>query len=170
VEQTVFNNPYAQHSEIDLLTATPLQLTVALYEGAMDCVRDARRYLASGEVMERSRAIGKAMNIVVELQASLDMENGGEFSQRLASLYQYIQKRLLEAQAQKSDAALEEVLGLLMTMAGGWRGAAAELARVEQEAAPVEVQPEPVPAFAGSSFAYGYGEAAQAYGSHSYSF
>ena len=166
----MIDNPYAQHTEIDLLGATPLQLTVALYEGAMQNVRDARRYLASGEIVERGRAIGKAMDIVVELQSSLDMEHGGEFAQRLASLYAYVQNRLLEAHAKKSEEALQEVLALLATMAGGWRGAATELARAEQGAAAIAPQNEPEPAYAAASCSYGYAEAVPAYGAHSYSF
>jgi len=166
----VIDNPYAQHTEIDLLGASPMQLTVALYEGAMQNVRDARRYLATGEIVERGRSIGKAMDIVVELQSSLDMQRGGEFAQRLASLYAYVQNRLLEAHVKKSEAALQEVLSLLGTMAGGWRSAAAELARAEQGLAAAASQSEPEPAYAVASCAYGYAEAMPAYGSHSYSF
>ena len=59
---------------------------------------------------------------MIELATSLDHERGGEISQRLALLYDYIQRRLLEANLQQSDAPLAEVLGLLSTLSEAWAG------------------------------------------------
>jgi flagellar protein FliS len=52
----------------------------------------------------------------------LDHERGGEISQRLGLLYDYMQRRLLEANMQQSDAPLAEVLGLLSTLSEAWEG------------------------------------------------
>jgi flagellar protein FliS len=168
----VYNNPYAESAESSLLGADPMQLVVALYEGAMDRVRDARHYLASGDVMARGRAITKAAEIITELVQSLDKEKGGELATQLQALYGYIHNRLLEAHWKKSDVILVEVLDLLTTMTSGWRGAAAQLANVEISASEAQAETsarEEVPAYAGA-YSYGAVETASNYSAHSYSF
>ena len=54
------------------------------------------------------------------MPTALDHERGGEISQRLALLYDYMQRRLLEANMQQSDAPLADVLGLLSTLSEAW--------------------------------------------------
>lgn len=103
-----------------------------LYRGALGAVRDARRFLAEGHIAERSRSISKAYEIVVELHAALDRQGGGEISSRLAALYDYLLRRLLEANTKQSDAVLADVFGLLSTLSEAW-----EHTRLEPEPAPV---------------------------------
>jgi flagellar protein FliS len=88
----------------------------------MDSVRNARHHLRSGEIRERSNAISKACEILFELGRSLDFERGGQISQRLGLLYDYMQRRLIEANCQQADVPLAEVLSLLVTLTEGWEG------------------------------------------------
>jgi flagellar protein FliS len=106
--------------ESRVLSATPLELVQLLYQGAIRAVQDARQYLEEGAIAPRSRAISKAHAILTELRHSLNRNEGGELAARLAALYDYMQRRLLEANCQKTDPPLCEVLGLLTTMAEGW--------------------------------------------------
>jgi flagellar protein FliS len=108
--------------ESRVLTADPIELVNLLYQACTEAVRGARHHLAEGRILERSREINKAYEIVVELATSLDHERGGEISQRLALLYDYMQRRLLEANIQQNDAPLAEVLGLLSTLSEAWAG------------------------------------------------
>jgi flagellar protein FliS len=108
--------------ESRVLTADPIELVNLLYQACTEAVRGARRSLAEGRIAERSREINRAYEIVIELSSSLDHERGGEISQRLALLYDYIQRRLLEANIQQSDSPLAEVLGLLSTLSEAWAG------------------------------------------------
>ena len=123
--------------ESRILSANPVELIRLLYQACIDSVREARRYLAEGDIPSRSRAISKACDILMELAGSLDQENGGEIGQRLLRLYEYMQRRLVEANFRQSDAALVEVLGLMTTLSEGWDGVKAP---VEQSYAmpPVE--------------------------------
>ena len=105
-----------------VLTADPIELVNLLYQACTEAVRGARRHLAEGRIAERSREINKAYEIVVELGTSLDHERGGEISQRLALLYDYMLRRLLDANMQQTDAPLAEVLGLLSTLSEAWAG------------------------------------------------
>lgn len=108
--------------ESSILSAEPVELIRLLYRACTTEVREARRHLAAGDIMARTRSISKACEILMELTGSLDHENGGEISQRLMGLYDYIQRRLIEANFRQSEAPLAEVLGLLSTLAEAWDG------------------------------------------------
>jgi flagellar protein FliS len=137
----MWNNTQDAYLECRVLTADPIELVNLLYQGAMQAVREARVHLAEGRIAERSREITKACQIVIELATALDHERGGEISQRLALLYDYMHRRLLEANMQQSDAPLADVLGLLSTLSEAW----AEI-RTPAEKPAVEIgRPEPVP-------------------------
>lgn len=109
-----------------ILSADPLELVRLLYQGCTDAVREARRCLSEGEVAGRSRWVSKATDILTELIASLDRQRGGEIAGRLALLYDYMQRRLLDAHLQQADQPLAEVLGLLITLGEAWSGVQAQ--------------------------------------------
>ena len=115
-----------------VLSADPTELVRLLYQTGLEAVRDARRHLANGEIVARSRAISKASAVLLELVGSLDLERGGEIAGRLGRLYDYMLRRLTEANFQQSDAPLAEVLSLMATLAEAWNG----------------IRPEPQPASA----------------------
>ena len=108
--------------ESRIMSADPLELVNLLYQGALDSVHDARRFLAEGDIPARSKAIVKVTDILTELEASLNHQAGGSISRRLAELYQYMRLRLLEANIRRDDAILAEIQSLLATMAEAWRG------------------------------------------------
>ena len=117
-----------------ILSADPLELVRLLYQGCSDAVREARRSLAEGEIASRSRWVSKASDILTELIGSLDRQRGGEIGERLALLYDYMQRRLLEAHLRQADEPLAEVLGLLVTLGEAWAG-------VQAQARPPVVEP-----------------------------
>ena len=98
------------------------------YEGAIEAVRESRVHVAEKRIQERSRAITRAQLIIGELQQSLDFDRGGELSQQLSRLYDYMQRRLIDANFQQAEAPLAEVEKLLETVLESWR----ELANQEK--------------------------------------
>ena len=118
----MWNSGHDAYLESRVLAADPVELVSLLYHAGTQAVQGARRYLAAGQIAERSQAINRACAIVTELTNSLDHERGGEISQRLALLYDYMGRRLLEANMQQSDAPLADVLGLLTTLSEAWAG------------------------------------------------
>ena len=104
-----------------ILSADPVELVRILYDAAVDAVQAARRHLAAGHIATRSTAISKAVEILAELTASLHPERAPQVSQRLAELYDYMQRRLLAANFEQADAPLAEVLQLLQTLAEAWK-------------------------------------------------
>jgi flagellar protein FliS len=129
----MWNGAHDAYLENRILSAEPLELVRLLYQAAIAAVREARERLTGGEIAARSRAISKACEIIIELNAALDHSRGGAISSRLAALYQYMLNRLLDANLQQADAPLAEVLGLLTTLAEAW-----EQTRTPAEAQAVE--------------------------------
>jgi flagellar protein FliS len=116
----MLDNPYADSLETRISSATPLELVTILYDGAIEAVRSARGYLASGEIQLRSRAITKAVNILIELSRSLNLEVGGELSKRLAGLYDFMQQSLLDANFRQTDEGLATTESLLVSLREAW--------------------------------------------------
>jgi len=109
-----------KYLENEILAADPLKLVQALYRGAIDAVAAARMHVRNRAIQERSRQITRALLIVHELIRSLDHDVGGEISRRLADLYAYMTRRLVEANVQQIEAPLAEVEGLLTTLQEAW--------------------------------------------------
>lgn len=116
----MWNNGHDAYLEGRILSAGPVELIHLLYQGCVQLVRDARLHLAEGRISERSNAITRACEILVELNRSLDHSRGGEIAQRLRLLYDYMQSRLIQANMEQSEAPLIEVLGLLTTLGEAW--------------------------------------------------
>jgi flagellar protein FliS len=112
----MLNDAHDSYLASRVLSASPLELVRLLYHGAIGAVQDARHRLAEGKILERSRSISKAVSILGELTTALDFERSSEIASRLAGLYDYMQKRLLEANFKQIDAPLGEVLSLLTTL------------------------------------------------------
>ncbi|AOJ39359.1 MULTISPECIES: flagellar export chaperone FliS [Burkholderia] len=122
--------------ETGVMGASPHRLIAMLYQGARQAVALARMHLQQGNVSARGEAISKAIRIVDSgLKASLNLDAGGEIAERLDALYAYIGRRLLEANAQASDAMLVEVDRLLATLEEAWTGIAPEVARMAAQQA-----------------------------------
>lgn len=107
--------------ETALTDADPHRMIEMLYDGAVESVARARTALAGRDIPGRGAAISKAIRIIDEgLKASLD-ERGGEIARNLRDLYVYMTRRLLEANLNADDAALQEVGRLLDTLRGAWK-------------------------------------------------
>ena len=114
------SNPYAAHIEASLLTAEPIELVRTLYRGALDAVSEARACLAASDASGRSAAVSKAVNILRELAFSLNPASEPAMARNLLELYDYMQRRLLAAHLERSEAPLTEVASLLATLAEAW--------------------------------------------------
>jgi flagellar protein FliS len=138
----MWQNAQDAYLESRILSASPIELVKLLYQAAIESVRDARRHLANRDIAARARAISKASMVLAELTVSLDHERGRDVSRGLARLYDYMSRRLIEANLQQTDPPLEEVLGLLLTLVEGWEGIQSA-AQPEPQAESPRAQPEP---------------------------
>jgi len=113
-------NEYISHR---VLTASPMELVCILYETGIQAVDRAIEAQHSGDVIERGRAVSKAIEVLAELQASLRHDVREEYSHTLAGLYTYMRGQLMRAHAEQSLSLLREVGRLLNTLLEGWAGA-----------------------------------------------
>jgi flagellar protein FliS len=127
-------NPHNAYMESRILSADPTELVCLLYQAAVSEVRSARRHLQEKDIRARSAAITKAHDILSELATVLDHRRGGEIAQNLARLYDYMMRRLIEANFKQIDEPLADVLGLLTTLKEGWDG----IKRQTDQAPPAE--------------------------------
>jgi flagellar protein FliS len=106
-------------------TAPPEQLVVMLYDGCLRFLRRAEKAAEEGRSAGVTEAIARATAIVMELNATLDMERGGEIATNLRSLYFFLHRHLLEASREASPEKIRQALGLV----GDLRDAFAEAAK-----------------------------------------
>jgi len=98
------------------------QLIDMLLKGTGTKISEAKAAMAGGQIALKGEAIGKAIAIVEYLRASLDLGIDASFAEQLAELYQYMERRLLDANIQDDASALDEVQGLLRELSEGWSG------------------------------------------------
>jgi len=91
-----------------------------LLGGALDRIARARGCMQQRDIAKQGENIGVAISIVSALRSSLDMEQGGEIAANLDRLYEYMGRRLLEANMQSQSELLEEVAALLREIKEGW--------------------------------------------------
>lgn len=106
--------------ELVVNSATPVELIVLLYDGAIDSSRRAIHAIAAGDVPAKAAHISRATNIVAGLAGALDLSQG-EIAQNLFALYDYMQRQLLQANLRNSTEKLEEVARLLDDLRSAWR-------------------------------------------------
>lgn len=114
---------YAQVSvESGVMSASPHQLIVMLFDGALSALLRARILINQGNIAGKGQAISKAISIIDNgLRAGLNHEQGGDIADNLAALYDYMKRRLLHANLHNDTAAIEEVTELLENIADAWR-------------------------------------------------
>jgi flagellar protein FliS len=110
-----------RYLENQVLGADPIGLVLLLNEGAMGAMRQASVLLQEGSIEGRSNAITKSMQIVAELQSTLDLDRGGAIAQNLAQLYAFTQDRLIEANVEQKVAPLEEAYAVISILQQGWK-------------------------------------------------
>lgn len=108
-------------------SANPHQLTAMLLDGALSRIASARGHMERGETAAKGESISRSLDIVEGLRGSLDLARGGELAERLESLYEYMKRRLLEANLRNDPAALDEVAGLLRPIKQAWDAIPADL-------------------------------------------
>ncbi|MGD8339323.1 MAG: flagellar export chaperone FliS [Gammaproteobacteria bacterium] len=117
-----------------------LQLVELLMQGALDGIASAKGHIARGDVSSKGEQISRAIALLDGLRVSLDHSQGKEVSANLERLYEYMMRRLLQANVDDSTEILDEVSGLLKEIRSGWKGVM-EQSRELLEAGAAEAAP-----------------------------
>lgn len=107
--------------ETGVIAANPHKLILMLFQGAHVALSSALAHMKTGQITAKGEAVSKAIAIISSgLQASLDVEAGGELAQQLNALYEYMCRRLLEANLHNKPEYIEEVARLLGELSEAW--------------------------------------------------
>lgn len=117
-------NALAQYRKINtesgIESASPHRLIQMLMNGALDRLAQAKGALERKDIPGKGLLLGKAISILSGLQASLDKSKSAEITANLDALYDYMQRRLLEANIKNDVTMIDEVSGLLRTVKSAW--------------------------------------------------
>jgi len=113
------NNAYQAYNNSKILTASPAELTLMLYEGAIKFCNIAIMGIEEKDIEKAHVNITKVERIITEFQATLDHKY--EVAKDFDNVYSYLQERLKEGNFKKDKEILEEVLTHLRTMRDTWK-------------------------------------------------
>ncbi|AFH95486.1 TPA: flagellar export chaperone FliS [Providencia stuartii] len=108
--------------ESEIANATPYQLISILYRGALSALKRAEIFMQQNNIAAKGKELSKAIDIIdTGLKQALNHEAGGEIADNLASLYDYMIMRLLNANLENNVAYIQEVYQLLSDIASAWQ-------------------------------------------------
>ena len=113
------NNAYAAYQGTKIKTASPEELTLMLYDGAIKFCNIAKQALVEEDLEKASNYIIKANKIIVEFRCTLDLKY--EVSKDFDRVYEYIYYTLIEANIKKEAELIEEALHHLRIMRDTWK-------------------------------------------------
>ena len=116
-------NPFQQYKNTEVITASKESILLMLYDGAIRFLKKA--IVASNEknLEEKNRFVGKTMDIVNELRATLNHKADQDIANHLEQLYDFVLDRLLKGSVENNPKYLEEAIGVLDTLKNAWEEA-----------------------------------------------
>lgn len=114
-------NPYAAYESNAVTTAAPGELTLMLYNGCLKFIKQAKRAIEEKNYEEKNKNIQKAQNIISELMVTLNMDI--PISKHMMQLYDYMNRRLIEANIKNNLEYLDEVETFVAEFRDTWKEA-----------------------------------------------
>ena len=115
----ISKNPYAAYQNSKIMTASPAELTLMLYDGAIKFCNIAIVAIEKNDIEKAHNNIIKVERIINEFQATLDHKY--PVAKDFDNVYNYLKRRLFEANIKKDAEILEEVLKHLRTVRDTWK-------------------------------------------------
>ena len=117
---STYSNYQNAYKKASVNTLDQNKLIIMLYDGAIKNANFAVQYMESGKIEKVHDSLIKTKNIVTELLATLNMEQGGEIAKNLKSLSSYMFSQLIEANMEKKSEPVLTVIDLLKELRGAW--------------------------------------------------
>ena len=117
---STYSNYQNAYKKASVNTLDQNKLIIMLYDGAIKNANFAVQFMESGEIEKVHDSLIKTKNIVTELLATLNMDQGGEIAKNLKSLYSYMFSQLVEANMEKKSEPVLAVIDLLKELRGAW--------------------------------------------------
>lgn len=115
------NNPYQSYQQNSVNTASPGELTLMLYNGCLKFITLGKKAIVSKNIQEKNTNLIKAQKIIQELMVTLNMDLA--VSKDLMSMYDYLNRRLIDANLKSDVAILEEVEEFVKDFRDTWKEA-----------------------------------------------
>lgn len=113
------NNPYQSYKQNSVNTASPGELTLMLYNGCLKFINQAKKAIEEKNIEGKNTNIQKAQNIIQELMVTLNMDL--DISNNMMSLYDFMRRRLIEANVKSDISILMEVEELVTEFRDTWK-------------------------------------------------
>lgn len=113
------NQPYQTYKQNAVNTSSPGDLTLMLYNGCLKFITLAKRAIEDKNIEKRNENLGKAQNIINELMITLNLEI--DISKNMLQMYDYIYRRLVEANTKNDINILNEVEGYVIEFRDTWK-------------------------------------------------
>ncbi len=126
-------NAYQKYKATAVQSASREKLLLMMYEGAIKFNKLAIQAAEEKRIADRGINIGRAYDIIMELNNTLDHKVGGDISKNLEQLYMYITELYTKANLSGSPEPLREALKLLETLYDGWQKAVEQLKKNQGE-------------------------------------
>jgi flagellar protein FliS len=110
-----------QYRQARVTTASPVQIVVSLYEGAIRFLREGIAHHEAGDIGRRGVAFSRAHEIVSELIVTLDHERAPEMAENLARLYDFVLRTIVDATSRNDAKVVEPAIAVLEKLASAWR-------------------------------------------------
>ena len=104
-----------------ITTASSVQVVVLLYDGAISSMKLAQESIVTLNFHDKARFLDRALRVVGELSASLNMEEGGVIGKDLRRLYEYIQFELTQANLKNEPGRLEGPIRCMSEIREAWQ-------------------------------------------------
>ena len=112
---------YQKYRGVQVEGASPMELILLTYDVLIKSLRLAKLAGEEKNMAAEADQLARALEALIELATSLDMENGGTVASSLGNLYAYMSRRLLEGSTTDTEAAIDEVLSLASSLREGWQ-------------------------------------------------
>jgi flagellar protein FliS len=126
-------NAYQKYKQTSIQSASREKLLLMLYEGAIKFIKKGIIAAENKQIAERGMNIGRAYDIILELNNTLDHKVGGEIAQNLEQLYMFITDQLTKANITGDPQYLRNSLKVLETLYEGWQKAVEQLKKDNAE-------------------------------------
>lgn len=109
-----------QYEKTAILSASPIELVVMLYDGAIKFLKQGRLAMENHQLYEQNEALQRAQRILVELLSSLDLNRGGEVAKNLFALYTYAYNEVIAANVEDSPEKIDHALKVMQDLRESW--------------------------------------------------
>jgi flagellar protein FliS len=116
----MIHKAYAQYRQTQIETATPGQILLMLYDGAIRYCRQARERILARDAAGKGMFISKADAIIAELVSTLDHSKAPDLCKNLEALYLYMQDQLALANAKMDPEPIDIVVRLMSNLHSAW--------------------------------------------------